>query len=114
MHPECSANVVELADRSGSTSQIIAFVEAASAGTTIAVGTEARLVHRLQRLHSDKRIVNLADVPPYCRTMTETTPIDLLETLQEIESGDIEPRTVRVGEETAHGARLALTRMLEL
>ncbi len=46
-HPECAHDVCELADQVGSTDFIIKAVEAAPAGSTIAVATEIHLVQRL-------------------------------------------------------------------
>ena len=73
VHPECPMEVVDLADDAGSTAHIIAQVEAAPPGAQWAIGTEARLVHRLQADHPEQQIVSLADVPPFCRTMSQIT-----------------------------------------
>ena len=65
VHPECSHEVVELADQVGSTDYIIGAVAAAPAGSTIAVGTEIHLVDRLAREHprQDRRVPRPARVP---------------------------------------------------
>jgi quinolinate synthase len=65
VHPECTSEVVAQADDNGSTAHIIRCLSAAAPGTTWAVGTEARLVHRLDRQHPDKTVIPLADVPAY-------------------------------------------------
>lgn len=114
VHPECTPDVVSAADAHGSTRQIIEYVRSASGGATIALGTEARLVHRLQTQHPDKRILNLSEVPSFCRTMTETTLRDLDETLRRIETGKSDSKRIAVEEESARWARLALERMLAL
>ena len=114
VHPECGTEIVERADASGSTAEIVRRVEEAGPGATIAIGTEARLVRRLQRRHLDRRIVCLSDVPPFCPTMAETTLADLRETLAEIEGNAVEARHISVDRQTAADARQALERMLDL
>ncbi|MFT4837725.1 MAG: quinolinate synthase, partial [Nonlabens sp.] len=47
VHPECRHEVVLQADKVGSTSQIMRWVEEAPVGTTIAIATELNLVKRL-------------------------------------------------------------------
>ena len=49
VHPECSHEVVRLADMTGSTERIIQTIAAAEPGTRWAVGTEVHLVSRLAR-----------------------------------------------------------------
>jgi quinolinate synthase len=63
VHPECKAEVVRLADDAGSTAYIIRQVEAAPAGAQWAIGTESRLVARLQQEHPEQTIVSW----PTCR-----------------------------------------------
>ncbi|NCC47786.1 MAG: hypothetical protein EOM13_01880, partial [Clostridia bacterium] len=46
MHPECKPETLELADFVGSTSGMLKFVKAQSAGTSFIVGTEVGLLHR--------------------------------------------------------------------
>jgi quinolinate synthase len=111
VHPECPPEVVELADDAGSTAHIIAQIEAAPSGSRWAIGTEARLVRRLQAAHPEQQIVPLADVPPFCRTMSQITLENLADTLEKLVDGDYVGE-VTVDAETAHWARVALERML--
>ncbi|MGQ9501987.1 MAG: quinolinate synthase NadA [Anaerolineae bacterium] len=113
VHPECKQEVVELADDAGSTRYIIEQVQAASPGTRWAIGTEARLVQRLQRQHPEQQIMLLAETPPFCRTMGQTTLEKLFQLLEALERGEMLNR-ITVDEEIAHWARLALERMLTL
>ncbi len=113
VHPECSADVVVLADDAGSTAHIIREVEAAPAGTTWAIGTESRLVHRLQQEHPHQTIGPLSDVPPYCMTMSQITPENLAVVLDGLPQGKLR-HEVTVDEETAKWAKVALERMLAL
>jgi quinolinate synthase len=110
VHPECPHEVVARADASGSTTGIIQFVQDAPAGSTVAVGTEWHLVNRLQSRFPDRTVVPLRRVG--CRTMGMTSPADLLYALDGILAGE-RRNVVRVDEETAHWARLALERMLQ-
>jgi quinolinate synthase len=113
VHPECQAEVVALADEAGSTAYIIDRVEAASPGTHWAIGTEARLVARLQKEHPDQVIESLADVPPFCATMSQVTLANLAQILEALLEG--EPfNEVTVDPQTAQWARVALERMLAL
>ena len=59
VHPECSREVVALADDNGSTKYIIETIENASSGSKWAIGTEMNLVNRLIQQHPDKQIVSL-------------------------------------------------------
>lgn len=113
VHPECKMEVVDLADDTGSTAHIIRQVEAAPPGTRWAIGTESRLVHRLQRDHPEQLIVSLADVPPFCRTMGQITLPKLAHVLEVLAGGEL-VNEVCVEAETAHRARMALERMLGL
>lgn len=111
VHPECPVEVVDLADDAGSTAHIIEQVSAAPPGSLWAIGTESRLVQRLQKEHPEQQIVSLAEVPPFCRTMSQIT----LENLADVMEGLVEGRTthlVTVDAGTARWASTALQRML--
>ena len=114
VHPECPTSVVSLADEHGSTSRIVQFIQDLPSGATVAVGTEASLVQRLQRKHPDKRVLCLADVPPYCRSMQQTTRESVLDTLEAVEAGNARHHEIEVPDADATWARVALERMLEL
>jgi quinolinate synthase len=111
VHPECRMEVVDLADDAGSTAHIIEQVSNAPAGTRWAIGTETRLVRRLQQEHPKQQIASLADVPPFCRTMSQITLASLAALLEALANGEIANK-VTVDAETARWARLALERML--
>ncbi len=105
--------VVDFADDSGSTAHIIEKVSTAPAGTQWAIGTENRLVHRLQQQFPEQTIMSLADVAPYCTTMSQTTVHNLNDLLEAL-SRDKLVNEVVVDPETAANARIALERMLTL
>ncbi|MGC9348238.1 MAG: quinolinate synthase NadA [Anaerolineae bacterium] len=113
VHPECKAEVVALADESGSTATIVRSIESAEPGTKWAVGTESRLVYRLQKEHPDQTVIPLADVPPFCATMSQITLANLAETLSALREGK-RPNEVTVEPQTARWAKIALDRMLAL
>lgn len=113
VHPECRPEVVELADEGGSTSFIVRRVTDAPPGSIWAVGTEERLVARLRRENPDKVVVNLAEPPPFCPTMSLTRLEDLTRVLLGLREGEEQGR-VEVPEEVAAPARAAIQRMLEI
>ncbi len=119
VHPESPAAVVAASDASGSTSFIINYVKEAAPGSTVIVGTEVNLVHRLARQHQGR--VNVVPLKvSSCADMCKTTEANLLECLEGIaaaEAGKMEfsalKTLVAADEEEAAPARLALNRMLE-
>jgi quinolinate synthase len=112
VHPECTSDVVAQADDSGSTAHIIRRLAAAPAGTTWAVGTEARLVHRLNQQHPDKIVMPLAAAPAYCSTMSQITLDKLVNVFEAVQEGRLY-NEVTVESEVSRWARIALERMLE-
>jgi quinolinate synthase len=113
VHPECPAVVVEMADDVGSTAHIINQIAAAGPGSRWAVGTESRLVHRLQREHPDRLVIPLTEVAPYCATMGQITLGNLANLLTNLAEGEL-INEVKVEAETARWAEVALQRMLAL
>lgn len=113
VHPECKAQVVQLADDAGSTAYIIQQIASAPPGTQWAVGTESRLVRRLQQQYPAQSLHSLAAVPPYCLMMGQITPENLLRVLESL-LRDKPINEVTVPEATARWAKVALERMLAL
>jgi quinolinate synthase len=109
VHPECDPKIVEAADFSGSTSQLIKYVADLKADEKVAVGTEYNLVNRMRKGNT----YVLSSTKPECPTMNETTLEDLYNTLKSIEDNKpineivIDPHTVKY-------ASLALERMLAI
>ncbi len=112
VHPECSREVVALADDSGSTNYIIKQIEQAPPGSSWAIGTENNLVNRLIATHQDKKIISLNPFMCSCLTMNRIDLPHLVWCLESIEQGD-EHHVISVSEEIAEYAKIALTRMLE-
>jgi quinolinate synthase len=113
VHPECTREVVALADCNGSTEYIIKVVAESPAGSVWAVGTEINLVNRLQQEHPDKTVFCLDPVICPCSTMYRIHPAYLAWALDHLVEGDVVNR-VQVDEEVARWARVALDRMLEI
>jgi quinolinate synthase len=113
VHPECSREVVELADQVGSTDYIISAIDDAPAGSTIAVGTEIHLVERLAREHPDKTVLSLDPIVCPCSTMFRIDLPHLAWILDGLLEGEVRNRIV-VDEATAADARVALERMLAI
>jgi quinolinate synthase len=113
VHPECRREVVEAADLYGSTEYIITQIEKAPAGSQWAVGTEINLVHRLAQEHPDQFIFCLDPVICPCSTMYRIHPAYLAWVLEALLNGEV-INQVKVDEETAYWAKVALERMLAL
>jgi quinolinate synthase len=113
VHPECSWEVVQKADLSGSTEYIIKTVAGAEPGSYWAIGTEVHLVHRLAKQHRDKHIRSLATVQCLCTTMYRIDPRNLLWSLENLVEGRV-VNQITVDAETRRWSRVALDRMLQL
>jgi len=113
VHPECSMEVVDLADEAGSTAYIIRRVEEAEPGTKWAIGTEFNLVNRLKAELPEQFIASLAPEPSYCRTMNLITVEKLARVLEGLTRGEL-VNQVMVPDDVARDARIALERMLEV
>jgi len=106
VHPECTEDVLALADFIGSTSAILDYCRQTDAPEFV-VGTEIGVRHQLQQENPDKvfyMIEQLAD----CPNMKLTTLEKMVWALE-----DMQPR-VTVDEETAGRARQAIERMLAI
>ena len=143
VHPECTHEVVSIADGSGSTHYLWAQIEDAAPGARLAIGTEGHFVTNA-REHAARRgveVVNLADVddPRFpamgcgCATMSRNDPPHLVATLDLLRRGQA-PELNRVlpgdvvdeasgwrerldaasREALARDARAALQRMIDL
>ena len=113
VHPECAHDVCELADEVGSTDYIIKAVEAAPAGSTIAIGTEIHLVNRLNDETPDKTIVSLDPLVCPCSTMFRIDGAHLCWVLEGLVAGRVVNR-ITVDADTTEWAKVALERMLAI
>jgi quinolinate synthase len=114
VHPECTFDVVQAADDSGSTEHIIKTVTNSPEGSVWAVGTEIHLVHRLtQQLAPSRTVVTLDPFGCLCSTMFRVSPNHLLWVLEGLLDGEIHNQII-VPEPTRHWAEVALDRMLTI
>ena len=113
VHPECRHEVVAAANFAGSTEQIVRVIREAPGGTKWAVGTEINLVRRLADEMPDKSIWCLDPVVCPCSTMYRVHPAYLCWVLESLVEGRV-VNQVRVDPTTAHWARIALDRMLQI
>jgi quinolinate synthase len=113
VHPECAHDLVELADRVGSTERILAWVEAAESGSVIGVGTEIHMVQRMAAEHPDLTIVSLDPLICPCSTMFRIDGPHLAWVLESLVRGEV-VNQITVDEHTTEWARVALQRMLDI
>jgi quinolinate synthase len=111
VHPECRYDVVQAADQYGSTEYISRVIAEGAPGSVWAVGTEINLVSRLAHENPDKTVFCLDPVVCPCSTMYRIHPAYLAWTVEELAKGNVVNR-VRVDDETAQYAKVALQRML--
>lgn len=103
-HPECTPEVLALADHVKSTSQMLDVAASSDSGEFI-VATESAMVYPLRKAAPDKRF-HVLPGEPVCPNMKLVTLSKVLWALQ-----TLEPRVV-VPEETRAGALRAVERML--
>lgn len=113
VHPECMMEVVDEADVVGSTGKIIRAVEESPPGTTWAIGTELHLVHRLKQEHPEQQIHFLSPLVCMCATMFRIDLPHLCWSLENLAAGT-PVNVIRVEEQTARWALVALERMLDV
>src|SRR6266568_2663517 len=113
-HPECTFEVVQAADLSGSTEFIIETVRNSPKGSVWAVATEIHLVNRLAaQMAPDRSVVTLDPFGCLCSTMFRVSPNHLLWILEGLLEGHIHNQIV-VPDETKRWAKVALDRMLDI
>ena len=112
VHPECTWEVVQAADDSGSTEYIIDQVTGSPPGSTWAIGTEIHLVSRLAaELAPARTILTLDPIGCLCSTMFRVSPNHLLWVLDALCDGVVHNRIV-VPDREKEWTRVALDRML--
>lgn len=105
-HPECTPEVLELADEIKSTSGIIAFV-ANSSHKKFIIGTETGILYPLSKANPDK-ILMPADPNMICANMKKTGLFDVIKSLEQMKT------IVKVPEEIAKRAKNAVEKMLAI
>ncbi|MBB5174265.1 quinolinate synthase NadA [Texcoconibacillus texcoconensis] len=113
VHPECTFDVVQASDQSGSTSTIIKSVREAAPGTKWAIGTEMNLVERIRHEHPEQDIVSLNPNMCPCVTMNRIDLPHFVWSLERIEAGSAN-NTIRVDKDVSSKAVQAIERMFEI
>ena len=114
VHPECTWDVVQAADASGSTEMIIRQVSESDPGSSWAVGTEIHLVNRLaQQLAPERTVMTLDALGCLCSTMFRVSPNHLCWVLEGLVDGDVHNQII-VPDDQKHWTRTALDRMLSI
>lgn len=113
VHPECRMEVVDKADVVGSTEGILKVLKDAPAGSHWVVGTELHMVNRMAQSMPDKKIEFLSPMFCLCATMYRIDLPHLAWVLEALVEGRVLNR-VSVDADTAHWARVALERMLQV
>ena len=114
VHPECTWDVVQAADDSGSTEYIIRQITDSPAGSVWAVGTEIHLVNRLaKQLAPGRTVLTLDPIGCLCSTMFRVSPNHLLWVLEGLLAGQVHNR-ISVPDREKHWTHVALDRMLSI
>ncbi len=114
VHPEVTWEVVQAADASGSTEQIIRTVKESPIGSVWAVGTEVHLVNRLaEQVRPDRTVISLDQFGCLCSTMFRVSPNHLLWILEGLIDGEVHNRIV-VPDAQKYWTKVALDRMLSI
>ncbi|MFQ5863104.1 MAG: quinolinate synthase NadA [Candidatus Brocadiales bacterium] len=108
VHPECTGDVIQLADHVASTTGIAKYCRESNAKEII-VGTENGIIHRLQKESPEKTFIPASEQAT-CPNMKKNTIEKVLWCLEDMDAEN----EVTVPEDVAERARLAIERMLEL
>jgi quinolinate synthase len=106
VHPECTPDVIDLADEVLSTGQMLRWARETTAREVI-VGTELGIIHRLELEHPGKTFYPISKLT-VCPNMKRITLEKVLWALEDMQF------RVEVPEEIAAPARRAIARMLEV
>ncbi|MFH1577755.1 MAG: quinolinate synthase NadA [Candidatus Omnitrophota bacterium] len=106
VHPECTPEVITLADQALSTEGMCRFIKESPAKEII-IGTETGMLYRLKRENPDKEFYPATELA-VCPTMKLTTQEKVLWSLEDMK------HEVKVSEEIRVKAKKAVDRMLEV
>ena len=105
-HPECTPEVLALADAVLSTSQMLRYVEA-SPTSTFLIATEWAIIHRMQKMNPGKQFYSVTNAL-VCPNMKKTTLDSVIQAMEQ------RRHVVTVAAEVREGAARAIQRMLDL
>jgi len=106
VHPECTPDVIALADHVASTTGILNYAKSSNSKEFV-IGTEIGILHRMKKENPDKTFMPVTPLSD-CPNMKLNTLEKLLWSLEDIQF------VVTVPEEIAIEARKAIQRMLDL
>ena len=106
VHPECTPDVIALADHVASTTGILNYAKSSNSKEFV-IGTEIGILHRMKKENPDKTFMPVTPLSD-CPNMKLNTLEKLLWSLEDIQF------VVTVPEEIAVAARKAIQRMLDL
>jgi quinolinate synthase len=106
VHPECTPDVIALADHVASTTGILKYVNSSNSKEFV-IGTEIGILHRMKKENPDKTFMPVTPLSD-CPNMKLNTLEKLLWSLEDLQY------VVTVPEEIAVKARKAIQRMLDL
>ena len=106
VHPECTPDVIALADHVASTTGILNYAKSSNSKEFV-IGTEIGILHRMKKENPDKTFMPVTPLSD-CPNMKLNTLEKLLWSLEDIQF------VVTVPEEIAVEARKAIQRMLDL
>ncbi len=108
VHPECTEDVVALADANGSTEFIVNYTKEQPPNSKVLIGTEVNLVSRLAKENQDKTVLELKR--SLCPNMFRISLNHVLWTLDNLGAVNV----IAVPEEIKEDARIALEQMLKI
>ena len=106
VHPECHADVAELADAVLSTSGMVRYVRESDAETII-VGTEVGMIHRLRR-ESPEKVYISATEQAICPRMKMTELEEVVAALENMQY------RIEIAEDVRRRAEASVRRMIEI
>ncbi|MEJ2725891.1 MAG: quinolinate synthase NadA [Deltaproteobacteria bacterium] len=107
-HPECSPQVLELADEIKSTSGMIAYASQSDQREFI-IGTETGILYPLSKANPHKDFIP-ADPRMICQDMKKTGLVDIVRALENMEPVVIVPEPIRIRAKKAVDRMLAIPR----
>ena len=112
-HPECEPSLLAYADHIGSTSSLLAYATTTSDADTFIVGTEAGIIHQMEKARPDRNFIPLPGMDESCAC--NECPHMKRNTLEKIRDclRDLQPR-IEMDEPTRLRALAPIERMLAL
>ena len=111
VHPECTKEVIALADFVGSTAQIINYA-IKSPGQKFIIGTEQGIMHKLRQLNPTKEFITASD-RFVCVNMKKNSLQHVLKSLEDLDNG-VSENIIELDKDIIDRAKKSLDMMLEI